>query len=137
MAIQHEARPEYEDDDRGFWANRDDKENLATQPPDGERINRPLLMVAECYVGGDVKRLVDGVAALGIKEDLATGTPDISQWADGVRSGSHSGGYTTVGALRQDDGSPATFMGPHPVALPMSSLVSISMPTHPLLRSWF
>jgi hypothetical protein len=118
MAIQHESRPVYDDGDREYRAKRDDKENLETQPPKGEQINRPLLMTAECYVGGDVARLVDGIAALGLKEDHAVGTQNLAEWASGVRSGSHFGSYTTVGALRQVDGTPRTFMGAHPVVLP-------------------
>lgn len=122
MPPHHEQRPTYENDEAAeaeFWTKRDDRENLATKPPPGERVNRPVVVVAECYVGGDVARLVDGVTRLGAsREELHTGRPDFSEWANRVRSGSRAGGSTHIGGFRQDDGTAQHFMGPKPLKLP-------------------
>src|SRR5680860_853451 len=72
MGTSHELPPAYaamdgmERSDAQFWRERDIEENRDSTPPEGEAIGRPVIKVAECFVGGDVQALVDGCRALGI-----------------------------------------------------------------------
>ncbi|MFD7011709.1 hypothetical protein [Rhodococcus jostii] len=58
-----------------------------------------MLQVSECYVGGDLDRLVEGCRSLDIEQNNPFGGPDIYDWADSVRRTSGSGGWVTVASL--------------------------------------
>lgn len=105
MGINHEVPPAYENldgmerSDVQFWRERDIEENWDSKPPEGEAIGRPVVKVAECFVGGDVQALVDGCRALGIAPaDNFIRTGDVYTWVEQVRRTSRTGSWVDVGA---------------------------------------
>lgn len=104
MPRNHETPPSYEQLDSTepeFWRELDRKENEASRPPAGECVGRPVLMVAECFVGGDLQGLVDGCRELGMPEGWATGRPDIYSWSQQVRRTRDTGGWVAIGSGHQ------------------------------------
>lgn len=105
MAIHHEDPPAYEDledlraDSAEYWRNTDIEENEASTPPEGEVIGRPVIKVAECFVGGDIQGLVDGCRALGISPgEKIFGPGNVYEWVKQVRRTSRTGGWVDVGS---------------------------------------
>jgi hypothetical protein len=64
MVIEHETPPEYPESETEYHRQQDINENLETTPPEGEEVLRPVLMLAECFVGGDLDNLIAGCRAL-------------------------------------------------------------------------
>lgn len=99
MAVVHEDRPEYPDPEGDFDRELDERQNESTRLPSGEDVQRRVLQVSECYVGGDLDRLVKGCKALDIEPDNPFGGPDIYEWADSVRRTSSTGGWVVAASL--------------------------------------
>jgi hypothetical protein len=101
VAIEHETPPEYPDDgEADFHEKHDIKENLESTPPAGEEVRLPHVMVAECFVGGDLEDFVAGCRDLDFPDDRSAMSPmSIFSWAKQVRETSGSGGWLTVGAV--------------------------------------
>lgn len=99
MAVVHENRPEYPAPEGDFDRELDERQNESTRLPSGEDVQRRVLQVSECYVGGDLDRLVEGCKALNIEPDNPFGGPDIYEWADSVRRTSSTGGWVVAASL--------------------------------------
>ena len=99
MAVVHEDRPEYPGAEGEFDRELDDRQNESTKLPAGEDVQRRVLQISECYVGGDLDRLTQGCKALDIKPDNPYGGLDIYAWADSVRRTSSTGSWVLVANL--------------------------------------
>lgn len=118
MAIVHEERPEYPNSDDDFDRNTDDRQNSSSRLPDGENIQRGIIQTAECYVGGDLDRLVEGCRKLKILPTDLNYRQDIYEWARSVRRTSASGGWIKVGKFYRD-GTVRKWMDDQPTDLPL------------------
>ena len=117
MPIEHEEVPEYPDDEREFHVAQDQEENHETMPPDGEVIGHPAIMMAECYIGGDLDRLTSGLRALGLDQQHAYEPDNYFAWADAVRRTSNSGGWTRAGSFYRK-GAEKQWMGDRAIEMP-------------------
>lgn len=117
MPIEHESVPEYPEDEKDYHREQDVKENRETTPPKGEVVGHPALMMAECYVGGDLASLTSGLRALGHQPQNNYDPDDYFAWAEAVRRTSNAGGWTRAGAYYRRGSEPA-WMGEHEIDMP-------------------
>jgi len=117
VPIEHEQMPAYDGDEAAFHREVDERENDETTPPKNERVGRPAVMLAECFVGGDLERLTAGLSRLGLREASLFGANDYFAWADGVRRGSSSGSWTRAGSFYRVD-TERRWMGDRPAQMP-------------------
>lgn len=118
MVIRHETPPEYDEHDEADYHRKQDlEENQESRPPDGETVRRPMLMLAECFVGGDLEGLVEGCRDLGMPDEWRTGRPDIYSWARQVRRTSRTDGWVDIGAAYPTS-RPRQWMEDVPIDLP-------------------
>ena len=117
MPIEHESVPEYPEVERDYHRDQDEKENRETTPPSGEVVGHPAIMMAECYVGGDLERLTLGLRSLGHSPQDNYVPDDYFAWAEAVRRTSNSGGWTRAGSYVRR-GTERAWMGDEAVEMP-------------------
>src|SRR6478735_5537048 len=116
MAIEHEAQPDYRallgpDEYDDHWLKVDAEENLDSRPPFGERVLRPVLMLTEAFVGGDLEGMVAGCRDLGFADEWVTGRTDVYTWASQVRRSSRTGSWVDIGVVVPQSGTRPWFQG--------------------------
>jgi hypothetical protein len=119
VPIKHETPPEYPDEERDHWRNTDIEENARSQPPPGETVRRPALMLSECFVGGDVDQLISGLQALGFDpEDTRSGGSGFGPWIEAARRTGSPFGWTVIGTAATELHFTERFIGGIETELP-------------------
>lgn len=109
------------------WGRFDSKHNESGRLPDDERVEVPILWVAELYTPSTIAGLLEGIGRLGW-EYGRTRSDSLVKWMGDVRRGRRAG-WTSLGLVSSDDGQfmrerEATLPGGVTAALPV--LLSIS-----------
>ena len=119
--------------DSDIWRRHDREKNDRGRLPDGERVELPVMWVAELYTPSTVPGLFDGISELGW-EYGRTRSESLAKWMSEVRQGRRAG-WTSLGLVSADSRS---FMRERTATLPdgVTAALPILMSITPSLTAF-